>query len=152
MDSPPKPKRIKLWMVVALVGTVLIGSGWLIDFPALADRQPRPLSGMTIGADTVFYVYSLGGFIDREYCWRIDATEADLAQIIKHLELESSSTVPKEFWRLPPFYWPRSLRPGMISYRSAMFLDDARGSDGAHYFLLHDSVRSRAYVLFRDNF
>ncbi len=31
-------------------------------------------------------------------------------------------------------------------------MDDARGDDGSHYFLLHDTARSRAYVLVKKNF
>jgi hypothetical protein len=152
MPTASKTGRLKRWVFGALALLAVLGAAWFFDFPAIPDDTPQPLAKASISSDTSFYVYSLGGFIDRSYSWRIDAPKSDLDLIIKHLELHPSPTVPKEFWRVSPFYWPRSLASGMVFYRSVNFTDDSRGSDGPHYFLLHDTARSRAYVLFKDNY
>ena len=152
MSPASKTGRLKRWVFGSLALLAVVGAAWFFDFPAISDDTPQPLDKAAINFDASFYVYSFGGFIDRSYCWRIDAPKSDLDQIIKHLEVHPAPTVPKEFWRVPPFYWPRSLASGMVPHRSINFMDDARGADGPHYFLLHDTTRSRAYVLFKDNF
>jgi hypothetical protein len=152
MPTASQTRRPKRWVLCSLALLTVVGAAWFCDFPAISDDTPQPLGKASISPAAAFYVYSLGGFIDRSYSWRIDAPKSDLDQIIKHLELHPSPTVPKEFWRVPPFYWPRSLTSGMVVYRSINFTDDSRGSDGPNYFLLHDTARSRAYVLFKDNF
>ena len=152
MTSTPKWNRVARWIVGILLGVTLIGSCWYLDFPAIADSPPRELSGAGLGGDSRVYVYSVGGFIDWTYCWRIDAPRSDVERVIKHLDLHPSTTVPNEFWRLPPHYWLRSQDGEMKAYRSTNFTDDSRGSDGPHYFLIHDTTKNQAFVLFKDNF
>jgi hypothetical protein len=151
MTTASKTGRPKRWVFGSLALLAGVGAAWFLDFPAISDDTPQPLAKAAISPRASFYVYSLGGFLDRSYCWRIDAPKSDLEQIIKHLELHPSPTVPKEFWRVPPFYWPRSPASSMLPYRSINFMDDVRGADGPQYFLLHDTASSRAYVLFKDN-
>ncbi|TLD69611.1 hypothetical protein FEM03_16775 [Phragmitibacter flavus] len=129
-----------------------LGYAWMKGFPAIPS-SPHPRIAKAIGGtDARTYVYSRGGFIDWEYLWRIDAEPTVIEEVIQALELRKSVTIPAQFWKMPPYYWPRSLSPEMKAFRSLNFSDDTRGADGAHFFLLHDPEKKRAYVWFRDNF
>jgi hypothetical protein len=152
MTTASKKGHTKRRVLGAIAVLAVIGAAWFFDFPAIADDIPRPLTTASISSGTSFYVCSLGGFLDRSYSWRIDGPKSEIEEIISYLQLKPSATIPREFWRVPAFYWPRSLTGRMVPYRSINFADDSRGSDGSNYFLLHDTAKSRAYVLFKDNF
>jgi len=150
----PRLKRFAISLLfIACAGFIFLLSG-RYDFPALADPPPYHLQklGFVEGGEDKVYVYFIGGVIDTVHGWRIDAPPEMIQKVIAHLALTPSATVPDEFWKVPPYYWPRSLQPGMIAYRSSQFVDDERGPDGPHFFLLHDRGKHRAYVLFKENF
>lgn len=152
MPIPFKISRSMRWILGGLLLIAAVGCARFLDFPAIPDAKPGPLADCPTSPEAVFHDYLIGGFIDTEHAWRIDAPKADVDLIIKHLALHPSPTVPHEFWRVPPYYWPRSPGKGLVAYRSYGFTDDTRGADGYHFFLLHDTVRSRAYVIFKNNF
>lgn len=143
----------KATIILSIIGAlVVIWAGWHFDFPAVADAPPWPIAKVLEGTSVHCYVYPLGGFIDKDFLWRIDGTEASIASVIRALDMKPSATIPKAFWSRPPYYWPQAQRNGMIAYRSSGFADDNRGDDGEHFFLIHDTDTNRAYVWFRDNF
>lgn len=156
MVSPSSPKvsrskrlRTVLLIIVALVVTAIC---WKRDFPAIPDSAPSHIEKALSGTDARCYIYSLGGFVDSEYLWRIDGSPEVIAAVIAELGLKESRSIPASFWKMPPYYWPRRLSDSATPYRSANFVDDGRGPDGPHFFLLHDTKSNRAYVWFRDNF
>lgn len=146
-----KPSRLRTVLIVT-AGLIVASICWYRDFPAIPNSRPAQIEKALYGKGARCYVYSLGGFIDREYLWRIDGSPAAIAAVIEELEMEETGTVPVSFWKMPPYYWPRQLSDGAKPYRSAYFFDDGRGPDGPHFFLLHDTKSNRAYVWFRDNF
>jgi hypothetical protein len=126
-----------------------------VDWPARPEPLPPALSS---GLDThvsgvaAFYRYDLGGFIDREWLWRIDAKPDVVALVVGGLRLRSVRAVPPQFWRMPPHYWPRSLPPGAEAFCSSAFSAYNRGPDGEHYLLVHDKTQARAFVWVKSNF
>jgi hypothetical protein len=138
--------------IIGATATLLIGAAWYFDFPVSEDSPPRPVAKVLDGRNAHCYVYSLGGFIDQEFLWRIDATPETISSVLRSLEMDESENIPKAFWRMPPYYWPRTLSRDMKAYRSLNFMDDSRSSDGDHFFLLHDTKMNRAYVWFKQSF
>jgi hypothetical protein len=125
------------------------------DWPARADPLPPQLADIlgTNGSRVVaFYRYDRGGFIDHEWLWRVDTDSNMVELMVTKLDLQPTNTVPRQFWRLPPFYWPRSMPADAVAFQSRLFWGDQRGPDGSHYFLLHDRQRKRAFVWVKDNF
>lgn len=152
--------RSTLWVAVAVCAAFLVFVG--VVFARFVDRPARPealLPELThaLGTNasslvTAFYRYDRGGFIDHEWLWRIDAKPEAVAQLVSGLGLRSASAVPRDFWKMPPHYWPRSMPAGGEVFQSPLFSADSRGPDGAHYFLVHDKAQSRAFVWVKDNF
>lgn len=147
------------WMAIALGsgGLAFLGLVALrhLDWPAQPDDLPRELReslGVEGAQAVAFYIYDLGGFIDREWLWRIDAKADLIAQVVAGLKLRRTDAVPPAFWRMAPHYWPRSLPAGAEAFHSQGFVADGRGQDGPHYFLLYDKTRQRAFVWFKNNF
>ncbi|MEZ0389066.1 MAG: hypothetical protein ACAI34_18470 [Verrucomicrobium sp.] len=145
-------RKITPKLVLLIVAPVVAAYCWHVDFPGFADQPPRDLSGALVERGDKVYQYCVGGFIDCTYCWRIDGSLSTISRVSTQLSLKPSATIPAEFWRLPPYYWPRSQNASMVAYRSLNFSDDVRGSDGPHFFMIHDTSKNRAYVLFKDNF
>ncbi len=147
------------WMAIALGGGALAFLGLVelrhLDWPAWPDDLPRELRE-TLGVEdaraVTFYAYDLGGFIDRQWLWRIDATPNHIAQVIAGLKLRRTDAVPPSFLRMAPHYWPRSLPTGAEAFQSIGFTAGGRGQDGAYYFLLYDKAHDRAFVWFKNNF
>jgi hypothetical protein len=126
-----------------------------VDRPARPDQLPSELAyalGTKASRLTTFYRYDLGGFIDHQWLWRIDAMPDVVALVVSGLGLRSTNAVPQRFWRMPPHYWPRSMPVGAEAFQSPAFSADSRGPDGSHYFLLYDKAHERAYVWFKSNF
>ena len=156
---PRRSRRGTMWVSVAagaaLVAFAGLVYGRYIDAPARPDPLPPELrealgsSGARVAA---FYHYDLGGFIDREWLWRLDAKPDVVALVVSGLALRAAGDVPAAFWRMPPYYWPRSMPTGAEAFRSRDFSGDARGPDGVHYFLLHDKTADRAFVWLKNNF
>ena len=151
--------RSSLWVGIGVGAAFLLFIG--VVFARFVDRPAHPVAlspelahalGTNASLVTAFYRYDRGGFIDHEYLWRIDATPEAMALVVSGLGLHSTNTVPRDFWRMPPHYWPRSMPAGGVAFQSSMFSGDSRGPDGAHYFLVHDKTQRRAFVWVKDNF
>lgn len=157
--SSRRTKRSTLWvgMGVCVASFVLIGVVYarLVDRPAhpeaLSPELVRAL-GTNASLVTAFYRYDRGGFIDHEWLWRIDATPEAMAFVVSGLALSSTNVVPREFWRMSPHYWPRSMPAAGEAFQSPMFSSDSRGHDGAHYFMVHDKAQRRAFLWVKYNF
>jgi hypothetical protein len=125
------------------------------DVPPRPDAIPTELShalGTNAHQLAATYEYDLGGFIDHQWLWRIDATTEGIATVVASLKLRGTNAVPARFWRMPPSYWPRTMPPAGDAYQSEGFTAEERGQDGSHYFLIHDKVQSRAFVWVKLNF
>jgi hypothetical protein len=133
--------------LLALYPVLLIAT--FMDWPSLPDPLPRELAGSPVKS---FHSYPLSSFIDRESLWRIDAAPEALETIAQELRMTPSNTAPDAFWRMPPWYWPRHLPAGARFYSTPSFPAEARGPDGAHFLMLVDTHRSRAFVWFKNNF
>lgn len=156
---PGRTKRSTLWVSLAAGTAVLAFVGFV--YVRYADWLARPeppvpdlvsALGTNASGISAFYNYDLGGFIDREWLWRIDAKPDVIALVVRNFGMLDAEAVPQDFWRMPPHYWPRSMPAGGAAFQSPMFPVDGRGQDGAHYFLLHDKAQGRAFVWFKDNF
>ena len=126
-----------------------------VDIPARPEQLPVELThalGTNASGVAAFYRYDLGGFIDHEWLWRIDAKPDAVALIVTGLGLQSTKAVPQRFWKMPPHYWPRTMPPCAEAFQSQSFVASGRGHDGDHYFLLHDKTQHRAFVWFKSNF
>ena len=126
-----------------------------MDRPAGRDVLPSELMqalGTNASRVTAFYRYDLGGFIDHEWLWRIDANSDVVSFVISGLGLQSTNVVPQRFWRMPPHYWPKALPTNAEAFQSPAFSADNRGPDGVYYFLLHDKAHERAFVWFKSNY
>jgi hypothetical protein len=156
---PRRTVRSTSWVAIgagaALFAFIGLVYARYVDRPARPEQLPVELThalGTNASRVTAFYRYDLGGFIDHQWLWRIDAKPDAVALIITGLSLQSTNAVPQRFWRMPPHYWPRSMPPGAEAFQSQSFFADRRGHDGAHYFLLHDKTQQRAFVWFKSNF
>lgn len=141
--------------LVVTMAIVCVTCAAYIDWPTRPDPLPRELQEV-LGTDSTdvlgCYVYDLGGFIDREWLWRIDGPPDLVTRIVTALHLRRADRVPPMFWRMPPHYWPRSQAARGEAFESAAFPADGRGPDGPHYFLMYDPGRARAFVWFKNNF
>lgn len=157
--GPGRSPASTRWIAIGLVCGALMFLGLValrhLDWPAQPDDLPPELRE-TLGVEdahaVTFYAYDLGGFIDREWLWRIHARADLIAQVIAGLKLRRTDAVPPSFWRMAPHYWPRSLPTGAEAFHSPGFTADGRGQDGAYYFLLYDKAHQRAFVWFKNNF
>lgn len=156
---PRRTRRSTVWVGVGLGAACLAFLSLVyarhVDWPARPDQLPPGLnSALETNASGVaaFYRYDLGGFIDHEWLWRIDAKPDVVARVVSGLGLRSTDAVPARFWRMPPHYWPRSMPPGAEAFHSSTFSADTRGPDGEHYFLVHDKTQDRAFVWLKSNF
>ena len=140
------------WGIPILVILALIGWGRHLDILALPNDPPFEIKALLAEKEARCYVYYLGGFIDSEYLWRIDANPEVIISIVHELNLGQSKNVPRAFWQMPPYYWPRSLSTNMKAYKTPDFPGEGRGNDGDYYFLLHDKSNNRAYVWYKRNF
>ena len=158
-SHPRRTPRSTRWVGLAACAACLVGLGIVyarfVDYPARPDALPQTLAyllGPNASRVAAFYRYDLGGFIDHEWLWRLDASPRDMSLVVGRLGGRSAGTVPPRFWKMPPHYWPRSMPADGEAFQSPMFSADSRGSDGVHYFLLHDKTRGRAFVWVKDNF
>lgn len=156
---PRRSRRATPWVGVAGSVALIAFAGLVytryVDAPARPDPLPSELSaalGPSAARVAAFYHYDLGGFIDREWLWRIDAKPEVVALVVSALALRTTGDVPAAFWHMPPHYWPRSMPAGAEAFRSRDFSGDARGPDGVHYFLLHDKMADTAFVWLKNNF
>lgn len=151
--------RSTRWVGVGIFAAILVYIGVACarysDRPASPDAlSPELVQALGNKASMVsaFYRYDRGGFIDREWLWRIDAPPEVIALAVSRLKLERANAVPREFWMMPPHYWPRSMPADGEAFQSPTFSTDRRGPDGSHYFLVHDKAKGRAFVWVKDNF
>lgn len=157
--QPRRTVRATLWVSLAAGAAVFVFIGFVyaryVDWPARPEPPAPDLAdalGTHVSRISAFYSYDLGGFLDREWLWRIDAKPDVVAFVVRQLGMLNASAVPQKFWRMPPHYWPRSMPAGGEAFQSPMFPADSRGQDGAHFFLLHDKAQGRAFVWFKENF
>lgn len=142
-------RRLRLAALVVLAASALTLLSRLFDFPAFQDPD---VPGHLDPGTTKFYSYSLGGYLDQEYLWRIDGDRVAIEAAISGLGLQRADSIPTEFWRFRPYYWPKKRPSGAVGYRSQLFEASQRGHDGIHYFAVHDPASNRAYVWVKDNF
>lgn len=145
-------RRLRFAVLVVLTAGVLVLFSRFLDFPAFQDPHVYGIEDLIDPATTKFYSYSLGGFIDEESLWRIDGDRVAIEAAISGLGLQRADSIPHEFWRFRPYYWPKKNFSGAVGYRSPFFDASQRGQDGLHYFAVHDPARSRVYVWVKDNF
>lgn len=126
-----------------------------VDKPAQRDALPLELThalGTNTSRVAAFYQYDLGGFIDHDWLWRIDAKPDLVTLVVSGLGLQITNVVPQRFWQMPPHYWPRAFPTDGEAFQSPAFSADNRGPDGNYFFLLHDKTHERAFVWFKSNF
>jgi hypothetical protein len=153
---PRRTERSILWVGIGLSVAFLtfIGLVYAHHVDRLASPEPLPSElSHALGTNalrvTAFYRYDLGGFIDHDWLWRIDASPEVVGKVVSGLGLRSTNAVPTGFFQMPPHYWPRSMPEGGESFQSSAFSATSRGPDGAHYFLLHDKTQGRVFVWFK---
>ena len=156
---PNRTKRSTVQVSLAAVAACLAFLGFVylryVDMPARPSELPQELVealGANVSGVAAFYRYDLGGFIDHEWLWRIDAQPDVVTLIVSALKLRSTHAVPPQFWRMPPSYWPRSMPPGSEAFESSGFSAENRGRDGEHYFLVHDKTQNKTFVWLKSNF
>jgi len=126
-----------------------------VDMPARPAELPPELVetlGANVARVAAFHRYDLGGFIDHEWLWRVDAPPDIVTLVISGLKMHKTDSVPPQLWRMPPYYWPRSMPPGGEAFESSGFSAENRGRDGEHYFLVHDKTQNKAFVWLKSNF
>ena len=143
----------ELWLsgVAAVAFAVFLGAAYL-DVPRLPDKLPSALLDATDGSGrgiARFHNYSLGGFLNSESLWRVDAAADVLETVATKLGMSQTDHAPAEFWNMSPYYWPHSLPAGARLYATPGF-DKARG--GTYYFMLIDAQRSLAVVWIKSYF
>lgn len=125
-----------------------------VDWPARPDPLP-PMLREFLGSDadrvTAYYETDLGGFLDRESLWRIEADEAVLDRLVERLAVAPVAEAPAAFFRMPPRDWLRALPPTGQAYASPGFRSGSRGGDGDHFFLVRDRA-GHAFVWVKSNF
>jgi len=100
-----------------------------------------------------FYSYTLYELVDREYLWRISDRNGDLlSKILNNLNLPQFQTMPKEFWEMSPYYWPKSKPADSFIFKSINFDAQTRGDDGSHYLILYDTNKNTLFVWYKANF
>jgi hypothetical protein len=154
-----RPARLTIGVSIGAFAASIAFLGFVyaryLDVPARPVPLVSELSyalGTSAAGVSAFYRYDLGGFIDHEWLWRIDAKPDVVALVVSGLDLQRTNAVPRQFWQMPPHYWPRSMSAGAEAFQSSSFSASSRGPDGDHYFLLYDKTRERAFVWLKSNF
>ncbi len=156
---PKRTPRSTRWVfrgaLVLLVGFALLAAAAYVDWPARKDPLPNEIVGV-LGTRAsrveALYVYDLGGFLDHDWLWRIEAGPDVMALLVQSWDARPTDDVPAGFWRMSPHYWPHTMPVGAKAYRSSRFPDEGRGPDGNHYLVVHDEARREAFVWFKANF
>ena len=146
---------VSIGACAALIAFLAFVYARYLDVPARAVPLVSELSdalGTNAAGVSAFYRYDLGGFIDHEWLWRLDAKPDVVAFVVSGLDLRRTNAVPPQFWQMPPHYWPRSMSTGAEAFQSPSFSATSRGPDGNHYFLLYDKTQERAFVWLKSNF
>ena len=156
------PRRKNSQIVWVAVSGVLAAFGFIgliysrfVERPARSvplDASLQQILGTNATNVTLFNQYDLGGFIDSEYLWRIEAPSEVVGLIVNGLKLQATNGAPTRFWNMPPHYWPKSMPAGANVFQSPDFPWSGRGPDGNYYFLLHDKEQGKAFVWFKANF
>lgn len=146
----PRQKRI---ILIFSVATVMFFVGIVVshrlDFPSFPDEPPWQLEqavGAKLAEIDSFSSYNFLGFLDTESLWRVKANPDIAEQIVQGLHVQSTKAVPQEFWRMPPWYWPRSLPENAELYQTAGFETVKLGDDGNHYFVVYDKSKNTLFV------
>ena len=138
---------------VLVVLYVFVLAACLLDWPATPDTIPYQLSTIVDARSLErFYAYPLAQYSDNQWLWRIDARPEVLASIATKSGMTPCANAPNAFWRMPPYYWPRTIPDGGRLYCTPSFPSGSRGPDGWHFIMAVDVTRSRAFVWFINNF
>ncbi|WP_264488220.1 hypothetical protein [Luteolibacter arcticus] len=132
---------------------MIAGISIFFDFPAIRDAPLYQVDGIQGAENADHYNRSLGGFLDldQEFLVRMDLNGSDPARVVRDLRLHAMEDIPHQFWRLGPWYWPKSRQPDMEAYASQHFSPE-RGPDGLNYFAVHDRRADRVFLWVKDNF
>lgn len=147
-------RGLRIAGLAATVGAVAFVHVRHVDWPAEPDPLP-PILRDALGSDAerigAFYETDLGGFLDRELLWRIEAEEAVLDRLVERLALVPIADAPAAFFAMPPRNWPRAMPAGGEARASAGFRSGSRGGDGDHFLLVRDRA-GHAFVWVKRNF
>ncbi len=159
--SKSAPKRKAPRKTIACIAAILLlGMSSWFDFPAVADPFPWELEKALEDTKARCYVYKVFDRIifefDKTYLWTIDGDAEEIAAVIKALEEEyprEVPTAPAAFWKMPPYYWPKNLKPGMKCYRTYGFSDSGYANGRpSQSCIVTDIPNHRAYVWHVDLF
>lgn len=151
------PVRIVLLLFASLAAYMVHVRATTLDWYERPDPWPYQL-GNIIALETPdntpvsVYQYDLGGFIDKQYLWRLDAGTSIVTQVIQRLRVQQTNSVPSKFWAMPPHYWPRKMPENADVYQNPNFWGNDRGPDGDLFCVLHDKDHQRAYIWLKSNF
>jgi len=137
--------RQRLWAGAFLAAFAGLLSTAFFDWPVWPDAVPDSLLQATGGdrnAIERFHSYYLGGVVDHDWLWRVDARPEMLQAIAPRLGLAKVDSAPPDFWLMPPYYWPQNLPAGAQLYSTPGFSHGA----GDQYFMLIDVQRRFAVV------
>jgi hypothetical protein len=147
-------------MIGSLVVVLFMFLGWvLLGIGPLLPHHSRPwgLSRMVevsgVAAREI-KVAGVGGWLDREYVWRLPMASDELEAIAAEYELEevSARDTPGCFWRIFPPWWRPWHRPSSRYLSTRDFPSVQRGPDGEHFFAMYDPGAERLYVWCKSNF
>ena len=146
----PRWKRLlRVSLLVAIIGGICL----YFDFPAIRDAPLSHLDGIQGAENAVHYNRSLHGCLalDEEFLVRMDLHGSDPARVVRDLRLHAMEDIPRQFWRIGPWYWPKSRHPEMEAFASQHFSPE-RGMDGCYFFAVHDRRTDRFFIWVKSNF
>jgi hypothetical protein len=99
-------------------------------------------------------VYNLGGFMDREYVWRLTLSAEQVDKIVPEYRLMPvlADKVPTTCWEAFPYWWRPTPNADCRYWSTANFPATGRGPDGDYYFVMYDSQNRWFYVWLKSNF
>lgn len=99
-------------------------------------------------------VYDLGSFIDSEYAWRLQVSDADLVRVLEEYKMTSMSAaeIPAAFFDIFPASWRPQKNSSCQGYSTVDFPLLNRGPETNHFFGMHDPESNYLYVWCKSNF
>jgi hypothetical protein len=121
---------------------------------AVSPHEFKRMAELASADTTSAKIAGLGSFLDREYVWRLSASDDQFDRIVKEYGLVTMAPqdVPGSFWQAFPRLWAPSPTVNSSYFATPGFPADARGDDGEHYFAMYDSQNERLYVWCKFNF
>lgn len=148
--DPMRSSRTEKWVhigetVCGYVFCALVAS-YRLDCPAFRDSLPSQLGSDITGVCNCYTYHLPGNGLDSQDVWQLDVTPEAFQMITDRLKLSIAVSVPPQFWRKAPYWWPRHSPPNVTAWQSHEFPVDAPASNGSHYFLLYDPDLHRVFV------